>query len=353
MRRKVLIIQDVIPHYRVPVFNELAKHVDLTVVYSDGKAPENVQFQPVRLEQTKVLKLFRYHKKSYSMINDFDAVITLLDGSCFTTKLLCNTHKRKKTILWGIGVAAGYNMRYDGCSRTAQAVKKMIQKAAAAVFYSSYPVEKYSQMGIDSEKLFVANNTVPVLPVETCPRDTILFIGTLYRAKKIFELLENYRSAYSKDQDLSKLVIVGDGEEYDAVCKWIKENKLQEKIQLTGAIFDEEILKTFFARAIMCVSPDQAGLSVLKSMGYGVPFVTHKDAITGGERFNIVDDVNGVLFDDFSCIEGIFLDSVKNKEKYVQMGVNAKEHYFANRTIPQMVDGFVQAVEYCCRKNGK
>lgn len=353
MRRKVLIIQDVIPHYRVPVFNELAKHVDLTVVYSDGKTPEDTDFLPVRLEQTKVLKLFRYHKKSYSMVKDFDAVITLLDGSCFTTKLLCNTGKRKKTILWGIGVAAGYNTRYDGCPKTAQVVKKMIQKVAAAVFYSSYPVEKYSQMGIPAEKLFVANNTVPVLPAEECARDTILFIGTLYRAKKIFELLENYKNAYEKDQNLYKLVIVGDGEEYDAVCEWIKENGLMEKIQLTGAIFDDEILKTYFAKAIMCVSPDQAGLSVLKSMGYGVPFVSHKDAITGGERFNIDNGVNGVLFDDFSCIEEIFLDSVKNKEKYLQMGVNAKEHYFNNRTIPQMVDGFVQAVEYCCSKRRK
>lgn len=348
MRRKVLIIQDIIPHYRVPVFNELARYVDLTVVYSDGKAPENVQFQPVRLEQTKVLKLFRYHKKSYAMAKTFDAVITMLDGSCFTTKLLCNTAIRKKTILWGIGVAAGYNIRYDSCSRTAQSVKKMIQKVAAAVFYSSYPVEKYSQMGISPEKLFVANNTVSVLPIEVCLRDTILFVGTLYRAKKIFELLENYKNAYDKNQNLYNLVIVGDGEEYGTVREWIKENGLEKKVQLTGSIFDDEILKTYFSKAIMCVSPDQAGLSVLKSMGYGVPFVCHKDAITGGERFNIEDGVNGLLFDGFECLEKIFLDSIQNKGKYLLMGEKAKSYYLQNRTIPQMVEGFRQAVQFCC-----
>lgn len=347
-KKKVLIIQDLIPHYRVPVFNELAKHVELTVVYSDGKEPQGAHFTPVRLAQTKVLGLFRYHKKSYPMTKNFDAIITMLDGSCFTTRLLCATPRRKKTILWGIGVAAGYNMRYDGCPKTAEAVYKMIRKVAAAVFYSPYPAEKYAKMGIAPKKMFVANNTVPVLPVAETEKNTILFIGTLYRAKKIFELLTNYQNAYKKNPDLYNLVVVGDGEEYDAICQWIKENGLEEKIQLTGAIFDDDILKAHFAKAIMCVSPDQAGLSVLKSMGYGVPFVTHKDAITGGERFNIVDGENGVLFDDFDCLEKVFLDSIQNKEKYLQMGQMAKDHYFGNRTIPQMVDGFVQAIHFCC-----
>ncbi len=33
---KILLIQDVIPHYRIPIFNLIAQKVDLTVMIVDG-----------------------------------------------------------------------------------------------------------------------------------------------------------------------------------------------------------------------------------------------------------------------------------------------------------------------------
>ena len=53
--KKVLLIQGIIPHYRVPIFNELAKNVDLTVVYSDGDLPNNVGFKTLHIPVKKDL----------------------------------------------------------------------------------------------------------------------------------------------------------------------------------------------------------------------------------------------------------------------------------------------------------
>ena len=353
-RAKVLLIQDRVPHYRVPVFNELSKYVDLTVVYTDGEVSDNLDFEVIKVEKSRFLKVFNVHKGVYKMAKKYDVIISLLTKYCFETVALCCFRYRKKSVLWGIGVSASYNARFDQSQKVAKDMYKMISKARAALFYSDYPAKKYSEMGIDKEKMFVANNTVAVSPIQVeQDRDSILFIGSLYKAKKIFELLENYYEAYRINPNISNLVLVGDGDEFENVKNWVAEHGLELKVTLTGAIFDDEILKDYFAKALVCVSPDQAGLSVLKSMGYGVPFITHKDAITGGERLNIKNGENGILFDDFSELKDLFVNLANDKDKFIEMGRNAKEHYNNNRTIPQMVEGFVGAINFVLEKNKK
>lgn len=346
-RKKVLIIQSVIPHYRVHIFNELAKKVDLTVLYDKGIVPTDAQFATIKVELLSIKHLPYIHKANIlRLANKYDVVISMLSGDFLTTYILCNSKRKCNLILWGIGVAAGYSVRYDSKPMITNKYLKFIQKADAALFYSSYPVEKYKELGISSEKLFVANNTVQVLPCEKQDRDSILFVGSLYKEKKIFELLENYKKAYERCLNVPKLIIVGEGEDSKDIKLWVIRNELQEKIVLVGAIYDEKELSKYFSRAIVCISPDQAGLSVLKAFGYGVPFVTHKNAITGGERFNIQSGENGFLIDSFDELADIICDCANNKDCYLEMGRKAKDFYDNNRTIDHMVSGFLDAIEF-------
>lgn len=345
-KRKVLLVQSVIPHYRVPVFNKLAETVDLTVVFDSGEVPADVKFVAKKVETFYFLNKIRLHKENLlRLAKNYDVTIAML-YSCITTRLLCKFRAKTKLILWGIGVSASYNVRYDSRPEDAAIYMQLIDKADAALFYSSYPVEKYSAMGVSPKKLFVANNTVQVLPVEECGRNSILFVGSLYKAKKIFELLEGYKSACSMCDMVPKLIIIGDGEDSDSVKAWVKENHYEQQILLLGAIYDEKTLSEYFSRAIVCISPDQAGLSVLKSFGYGVPFVTHKNAITGGERLNVENGVNGVLFDSFDEITGLIKDCAEHPERYIRMGEAARKYYDENRTVNHMVKGFLDAIEF-------
>lgn len=344
-KTKVLLLQGTIPPYRVDVFNELAKRVDLTVVYSYGELPNNVNFKTMYIPTFK-LRYNIHTKNIYYLANQFDAVICMFDFSYIYFRLLYQLPHKYKLIFWGIGVSAGYNTRYDSNETYYDKVKNAILKADAMIFYSSYPQKKYIEKGVLPEKLFVANNTVKVLEINECKRDKILFVGSLYKQKKIFELLENYYNAYKQNKNISDLIIIGDGDEYSSICEWIEKKDLSEKVILTGSIYDEKTLAEYFSEGIICISPDQAGLSVLKSMGYGVPFVTHKNAITGGEIFNIKNGVNGILIDSFDELEEIILDTAVNKEKFLTMGRNAKEYYYDNRTVSQMVDSFEQSIKY-------
>lgn len=347
---RVLLIQERIPEYRIHIFNLIAKECDLTVIYSDGKKPKDCEFACIYVPLVRLH--FKVHKANlYRLASKFDVVICTEDFSMLYSRLFSLLPRRFKLIYWGIGVSAGYNERYDSNQQIAKICCEYAKRADAMLFYSDYPVKKYSAMGITPKKLFVANNTVYVKMSESASeKKIVLFIGSLYKQKKIDKLLEAYKNAVIKNPHVLKLVIIGDGDERDTIIKYIRDNNLISKIQLTGHISDEEVLENYFKQSLLCISPDQAGLSVLKSMGYGVPFVTYKDAITGGERFNIHHGIDGILLDDYAQIEDVILDASSNKEKYVEMGNAAKAFYFNNRLPEMMAQGFFDAINYVTKK---
>lgn len=347
MKKVLILSQGPARHYRTAVYNKLAEKYDVTVVYSEGEEPHGAKFA---YEYIPTFKFHYYiHKKNLlKMANKFDVVICMFDFSHLYYRLLSHLPHKCKLIYWGIGVSAGYNTRYDENQKYLKRIMNRIKRADAMLFYTDYPVKKYSSLGAKKEKLFVADNTVEVIDNrgEKQINDSILFIGSLYKQKRIDVLLKAYENAYKKNKDLLKLVLIGDGEERSNIENWIRDNSLSEKVEIIGGIYDEKLLVPYFNRAAICVSPDQAGLSVLKSMGYGVPFVTHRNAITGGEIFNIHNGIDGVLMDNFDELETIISDASQNTEKYTEMGIKAREYYYKYRTVDHMVQGFCDAIDY-------
>ena len=152
------------------------------------------------------------------------------------------------------------------------------------------------------------------------------------------------------NKEPKELHIIGNGDEFNSVKNWITTNKLNHKIVLHGSIFEEQKLSTLFSSGLACISPGQAGLSVLKSFGYSVPFITHSDAITGGERLNIVDKKNGILFKNYEDLSEIILSIFESPEKFKVMGENAKAFYDTHRTPKIMAQGFIDAVRKTTEK---
>ncbi len=353
MKPKVIILYNQLFHYRIPVLNILARKCDLTVTYSEGKevsVPENVEFKVIYLEPFFKSERFIIQRKNVrKLAKNYDVVIAYGDITWLKFSTLPWFNKQK-IIFWTLGVSASYDSGYDANSTWDKLRAFFYRQADAMAFYTTHPIDKYEKMGIPREKMFEAPNTVAVEQImEDINKDSILFIGTLYRQKGIQYLLDAYKQ--NKDNpNLVPLNIIGKGPDSEYISNWILENNMSNVIKMKGAIYDNAEKAKYFARAYACISPLQAGLSVLESMGYGVPFVTIKSAITGGELFNIHHGIDGITMDDISELPGIVADIFDNKQKYIEYGEKAKEYYITYRKPEHMADGLWKAIQYVIDK---
>lgn len=353
MKPKVIILYNKLFHYRIPIWNILAEKCDLTVTYSSGgeiAIPEDVKFKVQYLPPYKNSGRFVIQKANVrKLAKAYDVVIAYGDISWLKFSTLPWFNKTK-VIFWTLGVSASYESGFDKKSTWDKVRAFFYRQADAMAFYTTYPIDKYEKMGIPRERMFEAPNTVAVCPTNTnTVRDSILFIGTLYKQKGIQYLLDAYKE--NKDNpNIIPLNIIGKGPDSEAINQWIKENGMDHVIHMHGAIYDNEKKATFFERAFACISPLQAGLSVLESMGYGVPFITVENAITGGELFNIHDGKDGITMKSPEQLKNVVADIFNNKEKYIEFGKNAKQFYDNYRKPEDMADGLWHAIEYVLNK---
>lgn len=351
---KVLIFQNEISHYRIPIFNRIAESHELTLaVQKDFTLSEQIKFSVLKVRARRIGGFFFHDFSCLALFKQYDVVIA---GSDLHYPLLIAAFflPRRKYVLgsFGIGLRCSYTRRYDLHRKHTfvdWVAKQVLLHADFNIFYMKENTAFWHNE-LPAENTFIAHNTVEILPTDVNEikrrKTSILFVGTLYKQKKIYELVDSYIRVRQQNKDFFSLEIVGPGPELPVLSEMIKEKGLTDCIHLHGPVYDENMLKPLFLSSALCVSPDQAGLSVLKSLGYGVPFVTRSNAITGGERLNIKDGVNGFFYDSDTELDEILLYAWKNPEEIAKLSHNAYEYYRQNATPDKMAGGFLRAIEY-------
>lgn len=349
---KILFITNKIPLYRVPLYNMLGKEYDMTIAHI-GNRVDSMYFKEVILKENKIGLFF--HFKGIKELNSFNIILVYLNVRLINLySIVFSMKKRFKVIVYGIGVSASYDKRYDRDKKVGYLIKHIVNHADAAIFYDDYPVIKYCSLGVTPEKMFVAYNTVASSVENISPlskRNSIIFIGTLYEQKKIFQLLLAYKIAMEEKVDFPVLYIIGDGSDKQLVATWIKENKSEKQIRLLGEITDEDSLKQYFDRALICISPGQAGLTVLKSFSYGVPVITSFYPISGGEFTAIIDGVTGFFYD--GTARGLYrsIKEVLARPDLESINENCKVFYDKFRSPKVWAEGVHKAIKYVMRNN--
>ena len=349
----VIILYNKLFHYRIPIWNELSNMCNLTVAYSngDGKIPDGMEcrFRIMYLPAWSIKRRFVIQKTNIrKLVKKYDAVVAYGDVAWLkysTLPWFCKI----PVVYHTIGVSASYGKGFDEHREWDRIRAFFYKKAGALAFYTQYPFEKYEKMGLKREMMFEVPNTVAVHPLAgDASKDSILVIGTLYREKGLHLLLDAYLELKEKCK-LPILNIIGAGPDYEVIKQWIQDNHMQGLVFLRGPIYSIKEKAEFFAKALACISPKQAGLSVLESMGYGVPFVTTLNAITGGELLNIHNGIDGIVLENESELIETIKDISDNPSKYIAMGKAAKKFYDENRTPKHIADGLWDAIQYAIR----
>lgn len=337
-------------HYRVPLFDFLSmRGFDIAVIHS-GPEIRNTSFQQIIVSEYKIGPFFF---KKLPSLRIYDVVVQMQNIRYINTWLLSlNITRRRGLVDWTIGSSSKNGLK-KGISTLDRCRNFLSNFSDSIILYSDFSKFKYSLK--NQNKIFIANNTIYNKASENLSsfdKDGFLFIGSLNRRKGIEKLMESFNEyiASVKDPTIKFLYIIGKGEMSEFIKNYVNENNLSENVKILGEINDPEMKKEYFRKSIFNISPNQAGLSVLESFSFGVPFITHINAISGGEHLNIQDGYTGYLLEN----KGDLLERMKftndNIEEIKIMGSNAYDYYLEKREFKLMVQTFVEAIELAAKK---
>ncbi|MPR33412.1 glycosyltransferase family 4 protein [Salmonirosea aquatica] len=352
-KKRILFLQNRLLHYRIPLYEFLNRQAgyEVCVAFPYGDVVPKTEFRQIKLSIQKA-KAFVLHERLYELCCEYDVVIAMFDIRWLThLKLVLIRNRPFGYVFWGIGVST--EKGYDAIKLYDPVRYYFARRADAMIFYSDYPVEKYKRAGISEQKLFVAPNTVNTEWSDEywdqrsqAIKTKLVFIGSLQARKNLDELLHCFFILAPKYHYLT-LHIVGEGTLKPLLKEKILNQGMEKRIVFHGQVNQDKVLSTIFKDALVCVSPGQAGLSVLKSFSFGLPFITSAHAITGGERFAIQDDYNGFLYPGtYPNLESTLLALLDNPQRVKVMSKAACDSYWRHRTIDVMASGFSKAIEY-------
>lgn len=328
-------------HYRAPLFERLSEWHDIEVVHRGPELGGDWRFKQRIVEYRKFgpFDLVRDDRSS-----GIDVLVVMQNLRLIQYWLLpFKFWRRFALVFWGIGISSsgGLARKKGLISR----VRGFCSSFADGIgFYSNYPLPFYPQKALD--KVIVVGNSVESPSAENtsaCEKDSVLFIGTLDARKGLpllFKVFARYLKALPDGSAVRLLRLVGDGPQRKALEDLAKSLNIAESVLFEGAVTDAELKKSFFSTAAVTVSPLQAGLSVAESFSFGVPFITHKNPVSGGEYLSIKDGETGFLFETEDDLLAALLTIGSDPAERARLGGNAYQFYLANLQMSQFAERF-------------
>lgn len=340
----ILVIQGWLPHYRLELFNALGAIEDVVVVHSGKPARrDGDRFEEVVLP-TKSLGPFKLQHGLLDLIEERQprAVIAMFDVRWVNTVLaMYRFDRRLKWVWWGLD---------RGKSDWATRAKLLFaRRANPIVFYNEETRASFRSALAPQVPLLVANNTFHVAnrvkSFRNPMKNRIINVGSLEARKQNEVTVRVLKKICDETGADIRFSLIGDGPERAMLTALVDELRMQDQVELLGRIDNPSELARYYAEAIASVSFGQAGLAVLQSMAFGVPFVTKENAISGGEKYNIIDGVNGILVkDDPSSLEAALRGLFSDIGAARRLGEAAYRYYSEEATIAKMVANFVSAI---------
>lgn len=319
MKSILFVLDHKLHHYRAPLFDRLGQYFNVVVCHRGPMLAGSYKFTQTVLHYYSVGP-FEFVRRLGSLDN-YDAVVFMQNLRILNIYSAPFCRKKAALLFWGIGTSSASGLGSE--SWVSVQVRNLVMWAYnGTALYSEFPLTRYWK--VCREKVSIVGNSVVSDGVDTSSeyKEYFLFIGSLDKRKGLDLLLDSFNAAVSINKDL-KLLIAGGGPELSALQQMVNRYGLQDCVHFLGPVYDSELKLKLFKKAFCVISPLQAGLSVVESFSYGVPFVTSSRAISGGESMSIKDGVNGVLFEDSSELSDIILSFKDGRRSSAMLGRSA------------------------------
>jgi len=377
MKRVLIAHQSTIPHYRVPFYNTLErlrpsdwdfkvvfdpKELVTPIFFKEKLHPSDIHFpiQEVNTICFPLLATFFSYQTFWRQISEFDMVI-LENAVNNLTYPLSHLHKLNgtKIVYWGHGKHRAIEKASHLKSLSEQLKLFLVRLSDGFFAYTQGVADYLISQGIQSDKIFVLNNTIDILKQRaayqvTLPfrdvirrkyhledKNVLLFVGRFSSNKRIDFLLQSFE-ILNKIDSRYHLVLIGDGGEV-----YKNHFKLSSNLSYLGVFTSLEEIAPLYTASDLFVIPGLIGLAPLQAMCYDLPIVT-VDLPGHGPEIEYLSSNNSIILDTDTTPEKFALE-VHNLFCEPNRLENLKSCVWPSikhLTIENMAENFIRGVNY-------
>lgn len=267
--------------------------------------------------------------------------------------------RRGRPVLgWGLGEMSRRGSTWSVWARQVFAAN-FLRRLDGIIAYSKKAAQIYSDIGFNTDRIFVAHNAVDDSQSElflsqlgselswlrpwkdrlciSGDSPIVLFVGRLLEQKRVDLLIDACAPLFPR----CRLLIVGDGPHLPALRE--RGERHAEHIRFTGPLAGRDLAKCFIA-ADLFVLPGLGGLALHQAMSYGKAVLA--SLADGTESDLIQEGVNGMFFkpgdiEDLRRTISLLLD---DKEKLSKMGEASLSMTRQTMSLNAMVEAFHNAL---------
>jgi glycosyltransferase involved in cell wall biosynthesis len=319
---RTTIIYPHIMYYRKPIFSYLAN-------YKDGISFSFLADEKTNLDALPVLKhnkeligetlfntwtvinniwfgkhiLWQWGLVRHALFGSYDILILL--GSMYYISnwvaVLVAKMKKKKVLMWTHGVR-GHEKGVKGAIR-----KYFYNLSDGLLLYGNSDKEILKKDGLEAENMHVIYNSLDFdlqqKVIKQINSQDIekkrKSLGVVFDEKVIIcicrltpnknvPLLLDVLKILDSEKIKTRTIIIGDGPDRDKLVVKAKELNISKNIIMYGPCYNEKEIALLHNIADVSVMPGDVGLSVIHSLTYGVPMVTHDNFNKHGPEFEAI-----------------------------------------------------------------
>jgi glycosyltransferase involved in cell wall biosynthesis len=353
---RVGVIQRVLPRYRTPFFDLLAKNYPggLSVFAGQPRSSETIPsaegLSTANWTRAKNLHIFSgpfyfcYQRGLADWLEKQDPQVLVVEANpryLSTPAAIRWMHERGRRVIgWGLG-APSERGGMAGMLR-----KNFLRQLDGMIAYSERGAVEYRSLGFPPNQTFVAPNAAsprpsgppPSRPIPFAGPPVVLYVGRLQKRKRLDNLI---RACSSLPERLRpRLVIVGDGPQRGELEILAKE--IYPTTEFRGTLFGTE-LDTAFAEADLFVLPGTGGLAVQQAMSHALPVIV---AEGDGSQEGLVTPANGRLLPpgDETALRNSLADLLSDAPRLRKMGAESFRMVQEKFNLEEMVASFIDAI---------